>query len=145
MQMLESAAPLPSIRELGFWRSAPVQVPGRDELVQLPAATGAAETVQGTDDPSAETAKNPEKAKKSHSKRPPDMALTFAVRTMQQSLSEIVGQGAANGQIVRSEEAEQADRMKALGAVPISGNARGAKRGSEETVKDPAKQARFAV
>jgi hypothetical protein len=73
------------------------------------------------------------------------MALTFALRTMQQSLSEIIGKDAVNGQSVKSKEAEQADRMKAHGAVPMSGNVRGAKRGPDETVKDPAKQARFAM
>jgi hypothetical protein len=145
MQILESAAPLPSIRELGFWQSAPVQVPGQDEPVHPPAGVTAAASTQAAQDPLAETPRISGKAKKSQSKRPPDMALTFALRTMQQSLSEIIGKDAVNGQSVKSKEAEQADRMKALGAVPMSGNARGAKRGPDETVKDPAKQARFAM
>lgn len=140
MQILESAAPLPSIRELGFWQSAPVQVPGQDEPIHPPAGVTAA-----AQDPLAETPRSSGKAKKSQSKRPPDMALTFALRTMQQSLSEIIGKDAVNGQSVKSKEAEQADRMKALGAVPMSGNVRGAKRGPDEAVKDPAKQARFAM
>jgi len=149
MQMLESAAPLPSIRELKFWQSAPVQLPGQEDSAGLPVETVPTAappdgSVQDGQLP-AQPAVRAEKAKKSQTKRPPDMSLLWAVRTMQNALPEIIGQVPTSEPTVKSKEADKADRLTSLGMVPTAGKARGAKRGQEETGRDPAKQARFAA
>lgn len=146
MHQLESSAPLPSIRELKFWQSAPVQLPGQEETIQISSVPAPNEAAQDGGHPAAETtARNPEKTKKNQSKRPPDMALLWALQTMQQALPEIVGDGTANQDTVKSKEADTADRLTTLNTVPTSGKPRGAKRGLEDVGRDAAKQARFAA
>ena len=150
MNMLESAAPLPLLRELKFWQSAPVQIPGQEEVtLMIPAITTdkvASEVENG--DPSTDTAKTAKAKGKQKSKKPPasDMALLLAMQQMQRALPSIVGQGSARSTSVKSKEAEDAERLKNLGAVPTAAALRNAaKRSAEETSRDPAKQARFAV
>jgi len=147
MNMLESAAPLPLLRELKFWQSAPVQIPGQEEdTLMIPAITTdkvASEIENGAD--AAKTAKAKGKQK---SKKPPasDMALLLAMQQMQRALPSIVGQGSARSTSVKSKEAEEAERLKNLGAAPSAAVLRNTtKRSAEETSRDPAKQARFAV
>ena len=107
MNMLESAAPLPLLRELKFWQSAPVQIPGQEEdTLMIPAITTdkvASEIENGAD--AAKTAKAKGKQK---SKKPPasDMALLLAMQQMQRALPSIVGQGSARSTSVKSKEAE---------------------------------------
>jgi hypothetical protein len=149
MSMLESAAPLPLLRELKFWQSAPVQVPGQEEDTMMIPAIATDQVASGTEtgQSSADAAKAKAKGKQK-SKKPPasDMALLLAMQQMQRALPSIVGDGSVRTTPVKSKEAEEAERLKNRGAVPSTAVLRNAtKRGAEETSRDPAKQARFAV
>jgi hypothetical protein len=149
MHILESAAPLPSVRELKHWQSAPVQLPGQED--QIISLTPAAATTSVSGVAAVQTAIEPAEAKskdKRKTKKPPasDMAILFAMQQMQRALPEIVGGGSERNLVVNSQEAAEADRLKSVGAVPSAAALRGAtKRTAEDINKDPAKQARFVV
>jgi len=149
MDILESTAPLPLLRELKFWQSAPVQVPGQEEdTLMIPAiATDklASETENG---PSSNDIAKAKAKGKQKTKKPPasDMALLLAMQQMQRALPTIVGDGSARTISVKSKEAEEAEKLKNQGVLPNAAVPRIAtKRSADETNRDPAKQARFAV
>jgi hypothetical protein len=148
MNMLESAAPLPLLRELKFWQSAPVQLPGQDEdMLTVPAISTEKLGDEDTEQTQTNSAKTRAKDKRK-SKKPPasGMAMLLAMQQMQLALPSIVGDGGAGNLLVKTKEAMEADRLKNLGVVQNAAVKRNAtKRAAEETSRDPAKQARFAV
>jgi hypothetical protein len=162
MKQLELSAPQPSIREIKFWQSQPVQLPGEDE----PGPTGMAELTTATNlqeiesemqvEPQSQSvATNIPKAK-AKPKKPikSDMALLWAIQTMQQALPDIMNDSIGKGDDrAKTSETARADELLNLGAVPTIARpgivvpldpVRGTKRTLQEPTRETGKQARFA-
>lgn len=164
MKQLEAAAPLPSIREVKFWQSLPVEIPGQKEgtPAALPTAASTPGDAQQPTVPTSGSLEDTTKATtgggggaKATKTTPSDSSLLWAIQTMQRALPDMLDPLTHQVQEAKSQEEREADRLLKLGAivpavmssVPPSRQdmTRGAKRLADSGNQDSIKHARFVA